>query len=225
MSTLPAFLWFRAGYAVLGLALVTGVTGSPVLTVEGPAWHEVHLPFGLSLHVPHSWHADAPLVEQAMRDGSPIIDATSLTTSGEGTLIMFSYEPRTESGGNTIQISLTPTNVSQYAMARMSDSDIRRAEEDEFRPEVEKTLRSNNAVLLDWLGTSKEMVGGRYGLVTRYRYRDPRGPTFTKETHSAYLGRKAIHFHVFRREPRSPEVEREINGILTSLNIGVEALN
>ncbi len=205
------------------LSLVLVGAGANTARAQTVAWHEVHLRYGIRLEVPHDWTADRPVVASAIQAGQQRIDATALVADDEGHLITLTG-PAFDSNEVNLSIHIMPTGIGQTALAQMSDADIRAGDENVFRPEAERVAKRHGLRITSWHGTSRRTIGGRYGLLTSYRFTYPNGREVIKETYSVYLGSRSVNVHVFRRANADRRIVSALNRMLQSLVIAVDSL-
>jgi hypothetical protein len=216
-------LWsFRMSAAVLTSAVLS-VGSVDALAGQASRKYELLLDYGIRLEVPGNWRADNAMVSAAMRSGRPTVDASSLRPDEGGHLITFAT-PSSDTDAASLSMTILPTGVSQADMARMSDQEVRAGEENSFRPEAERAARKNRLQITAWDGTSRQIVGGRYGLLTSYRFKYPNGQEMVKQTFSVYLGKHALHLHVFRPAAADQSVVSALNLMIQSLDIPIDSL-
>ncbi len=190
---------------------------------QGAAWQTVQLNYGIRLDVPCGWTTNRPEVAERFCASERVADATALVADEGGEVISFAG-PSPDSNEVSLHILIMPTRVSQASLASMSDAAIRAAEANEFKPEVEAMARRNQLRIMAWNGTVRRMIGGRYGLVTSYRYRYPNGREVLKQTYSIYLGSRSINVHAYRRIGADPRVAAALDHMIESLVVSVDAL-
>jgi len=113
--------------------------------------------------------------------------------------------------------------MGQRDVAAMTNADIRAAERNEFRPEVERAVAANDAKISTWYGTRRQVLGGRYALVTSYAITYPNGSKILKSTFSVYLGSIAVHVHVFQPAALTERSRAELDRLLSSIRFDLNA--
>lgn len=207
------------------LAVVSMSVAWPCGVVRGQttAWHTVQLNYGIRLAVPHDWTTDQPAVATAIRADQRVVDASVLSADENGHLIIFK-DPSFDTNEVSLEIQVMPARISQAALARMSDAEIQAGEESVFRPEVDGVAKRHALRITWWNGTSRRTIGGRYGLLTGYRFKYPNGREVIKETYSVYLGSKSVNVHVFRQTKADARIVSALNHMIQSLVISVDSL-
>jgi hypothetical protein len=163
------------------------------------------------------------VIEAALRGKRSTIDASNVLPEGDGTWVIL--RPRsTQDGEASVILMVMPTRVSQRGLKEISESALADAERNQFRPEAERAASNTGRTITRWEGTKREQLGGRYGLVTRYSFTRTAGPPLRKETHSVYLGTRAIIVHVHIPAASGSAAEAAVRQILASLRIGVDSL-
>jgi hypothetical protein len=206
-----------------GVSISLVLVGANTAHAQTVAWHTVQLGYGIRLEVPQDWTTDREAVTNAIQGSQRVVDATALVVDETGHLITIAG-PSFDSNEVSLSIEIMPTQISQATLARMSAADIRSGEENEFRPEAEAVAKRHGLRITAWNGTSRRMIGGRYGLLTSYRFRYPNGREVNKETYSVYLGSRSVNVHVFRRASADPRIVSALNRMLQSLVIAVDSL-
>jgi hypothetical protein len=215
----------KRGRLAMSLAFVGLSAVWPAEAARGQtrSWHTIRLNYGIRLEVPHDWTTDQPAVAPAIRAGQGVVDATALVADTGGHLIIFSG-PSFDSNEVSLSIQIMPARLSQAALARMSDADIRAGDENVFRPDAEGMANRHGLRITLWNGTSRRTIGGRYGVVTSYRFKYPNGREVIKETYSVYLGSRSVNVHVFRRTNADARIVSALNRMIQSLVISVDSL-
>ena len=215
-------MW-RAFSRCVTVSLVLLGVGANAARPQTVAWHTVQLGYGIRLEVPHDWTVDRPVVASAIHAGQKGVDVTALVADDEGHLITLTG-PAFDSNEVSLSIHIMPTRIGQTALAQMSDADIRAGDENVFRPEAEGVAKRHGLRITSWHGASRRTIGGRYGLLTSYRFTYPNGREVIKETYSVYLGSRSVNVHVFRRASADPRIVSALNRMLQSLVIAVDSL-
>lgn len=132
--------------------------------------------------------------------------------------------PSAAEDSTDVSILILPTHVDQAKLASLTDADIREAEAQEFRSEIERAARNYGVVITSWYGTRRETLGGRYVLGTRYRLKTRNGIDMEKSTYSAYLGSHAIHVHLFQPVDADKRLRAQLQRLLRSIVFDSDSL-
>jgi len=215
----------KRGRLAMSLAFVGLSAVWPAEAARGQtgSWHSIRLNYGIRLEVPHDWTTDQPAVAAAIRAGQGVVDAIELVADTGGHLIIFKG-PSFDTNEVSLEIQVMPARISQAALARMGDAEIEAGEESVFRPEVDGVAKRHALRITWWNGTSRRTIGGRYGLLTGYRFKYPNGREVIKETYSVYLGSKSVDVHVFRQTKADARIVSALNHMIESLVISVDSL-
>jgi hypothetical protein len=203
------------------LAMIVLPSGA-VAQQHGDSTTLVTLRYGLSVRVPHTWRSTNRMLGQALGNRSSAVNTTSLELDEDGTVALFA--PPTWAEEASFIIVVLPTGVGQSALSMMSDDDVVQADRTWFRPEAEQAAAHTGRHITAWLGTNKTMIGGRYGLVTRYAFTRADGPPLRKETYKVYLGGKQLVFHVHLPPNAGTLVEAQVRQMLASIRIAPTSL-
>lgn len=183
----------------------------------------VTLPFTTRIRVPWTWTSPDPIIGAAIRAKRSAVDASSVLPNGDGIwLVLKPASP--QDGEASFILTLMPTHVGQGRLAEMSWPEIAEAERLEFRPEAERAATNTGRKITSWQGTTREEIGGRHGLLTRYSFTRSDGPPLRKETHAVYLGTQAIIAHVHLPAAAGSRAETALRQMMKSLRIGVDSL-
>jgi hypothetical protein len=171
-------------FFALAVSSLAGKSGGERLTI-------LKLPHGITIGVPSDWRIDdATANKLVVESRSGIVDLSEiLATSGHVILV---GSPMHGSGEASVEIGIVPSDVSQTEVAAMQVSDMAGADR-QIRDSIEALARKNDVQILAWYGTSKDSIGSKYALVSRYRYEMPKRIHLNMESYSVYLGSSAVH--------------------------------
>lgn len=211
--------------ATFGILLVGQLFGSALSQRIQPTagWYSLKLGYGIHLRAPVAWRVDDTSIAAAIRSGKRVIDATSIRADDSGHVITFA-EPSPDIDSSDVSILILPTRIGQREVASLTEPEIRNAEANDFRPEIERAVTNNGAAITSWYGTKREKLGGLYVLVTSYRYKTRAGTEMMKSTYSAYLGTHAIHIHAFQRVNASAVSIGQLRRLIHSIVFEVDSL-
>ena len=178
----------------------------------------VALGHGIDLVIPKGWTTNFVHVNEAVAEGRQTVNAALRRLGSQG--IMLTASPHDKAGGSpALTLMLLPTGLSQEACAAMTDATIARLDAELIRPEVDEVAREKQFTVTCWGGTTRAVVGGRIGLVTRYAFGWPNGSRYRKETHVAYLSRKQLVAHLYLPPHEGGRTEAGVRSIHASLRI------
>lgn len=184
----------------------------------------VTLPFSTSISVPWTWRSSTPAIEAALRGKRSTVDGSGLMPDGAGTWLVIAAPISPGGLEASVILVIMPTGVSQRELALMTKAEVASADRNNFRPEAEQSAANTGRAITSWEGTTQQLVGGRYGLVTRYTFSRQDGPPLRQESYAVYLGSHSIIAHAYLPAEPGTKVERDVQRIISSMKIGVDSI-
>jgi hypothetical protein len=145
--------------------------------------HTLILPSGIRLRVERHWRSHRKKVNAALQDRPQgVTDLSHIQLQPTGHLLLLA-SPLSVPGEASVETSVFPGGVSQSKVAALSNRDLPKVDAD-IRARIEVSARKAGVTILQWHGTSKTFLGGKYALITRYRYRNAVGTVLNMESYS-----------------------------------------
>ncbi len=205
------------------VSTATSLIFYPVHSISQERQTLLRLPYGISVAVPKGWRSDREEVTAYLAGGKSAPGSVVNIRPDESGHLLILAGPLSEPGEASLQISIRPTRVSQAEVGTLSPTNIQEADRT-FHSDIENSARREGITVVAWHGTTRERLGGRLALVSRYRFRYPNKLDMQMESYGVYLGARSIHLRLQYPVVPTPGLQRDVDQIRRSIRLAADAL-
>lgn len=172
---------------------------------------------GIEIGMPSDWRTDSSIANRLVKEaGQDPVDLSTLVPDSGHVIIVAS--PLHGFGEGSAEISIMPTGVSQSQVKGMAMS-VMPSVDRQMRQEIESSAQKSGYKILSWRGTSKENLGSKVALVSRYRYRSSDQKQLNVESYGIYLGSHAVYIRFQYTDEDASILKESLERIKASVRI------
>lgn len=153
---------------------------------EGSLFVTIHLPHGISVEIPRSWHIVAGVAKEALEPGvAGDIDLSRMLVPDNHVLLRANATPSDQPA--SMAVAFFPRAVVDLQQEEEPSPSELTAYDQELRQKVENALRSQGIELREWGGTRQDRLDGHFALASEYRRRSQGFPSVWEQVNALPL--------------------------------------